>query len=515
MVYPKNCIVIDIGNEQIKIADLTRGKDNVKIHQYAIVPTPKNSIHDGLISDKVAINNVIKAVLKEKKIKNKRVVFTISSSKIITREVDFPALKPNKLRPIVENSAHEYFPVNLSDYSMDYVVTDTIDNNGEKSLKINIIAASNSLVNEYVELANLLDLKLVGIDYAGNSLTSFIVKENLPGNSMILDMGSDSTMVSVMVNNVLKFNRNLTNGTGLLLDCIMGHFEANQAEAVRISKERPLLNIDQDNNPYLSNDVTSAMNQILGAVMRLLDYYSSRNTEKIEKIYIVGGGANIYGIEDYIEKYFGIPTKKLSNFKSVKGGKGLPENEIYFANVLGAAFSSINLVPKTIAASVKTHSNIRISYLLVLLVVVALGAWTFMFNTNIKTLQKQKAKLEQDIAAAEEVTKIKEEYQALEKRLDFRNEFLLGTVSTSEIFMQVIETMENEMPSDVFYLGLNDTGTSLEINCVAKDKMTVAKFIDTLKGMGTFSDIYVPSISETATEEGGSSFVAFSVSCKY
>lgn len=515
MVYPKNCIVIDIGNQQIKLAHISRGKVNVKIHDFAVIPTPRDSIQDGMIIDKAALSNVIKIVLKDKKIKNKRVVFTISSSKIITREVDFPDLKPNKLRPIVENSAHEYFPVNLSEYSLDYVVTDTIENNEEKTLKINIIAASNNLLNEYVELANLLDLKLVGIDYAGNSLTHFIKKEKLPGNSLILDMGSDSTMVSVMVNDVLKFSRNLPNGTRLLLDCIMGHFEANQIEAVRISKERPLLNIEQDNNPYLSNDVTSAMNQILAAVMRLLDYYSSRNSEKIEMIYIVGGGANIYGIEDYIEKYFSIPAKKLSRFNSIKTAEGLNDQEIYFANVIGASFSEVNLLPKTIAASEKKSSNIRISYLLVLLVVVALGAWYFMLNANIKTLEKQKARLEADIAAAEEVQKIKTEYQELEKRLEFRNKFILETVSTSEIFISVIETMEKEMPSDVFYLALNDTGTSLEINSIAKDKMTVAKFIETLKGMGTFSDIYVPSISETATEEGGDSFVAFSVSCKY
>lgn len=515
MVYPKNCIVIDIGNEQIKIADIIRGKDNVKILQYAIIPTPPNSINDGLILDKVTLNNAIKATLKEKKIKNKRAVFTITSTKIITREVDFPDLKPNKLRPIVENNANEYFPVNLNDYNLDYVVTDTVENNGEKTLKVNIIAAASSLVQEYVELAGLLDLKLVGIDYTGNSLTSFIVKEKLTGCSMILDMGSESTMVSVMVNDVLKFNRNLTFGTGLLLDCIMGHFEVGQTEAVRISKERPLLNIEQDNNPYLSNDVTSAMNQILSGVMRLVDYYSSRNPDKIESIYIVGGGANIYGIEEYIEKYFGIPTKKITNFKSVKGSIGFSDNEMYFANVIGAAFSEINLVPKAIAASVKSHSNIRTSYLLVALVVVALVAWFIMLQGKNMSLQKQKAQLEKEIAAAEEVQKIKAEYQELEKRLVFRDLLFLNSISTSEVFIPLIETMEKEMPSDVFYLSLNDTGISLEISCIAKDKMTVAKFIESLKGMGTFSEVYVPSITETATEGEGNSFVTFTVSCKY
>ncbi|PKM96173.1 MAG: hypothetical protein CVU84_00190 [Firmicutes bacterium HGW-Firmicutes-1] len=514
MVYPKNCLIIDIGNDQIKIADLKRNKDNVKVNQFAIIATPVNCINDGIILDKVTLNNTIKAVLKEERFKNKRVVFTITSSKIITREVDFPNLKPKKLRPIVENNAAEYFPVNLSEYILDYVVTDTVEVDGEKSLKVSIIAALTGLVQEYVDLADLMDLKLVGIDYAGNSLTNFIKKEKLKGSSMILDMGSESTMVSVTVDDVLKFNRNLSFGTGLLLDCIMNHFEVNQSEAIRISKERPLLNIEQDENPYLSNDVSSSMNQILNGVARLVDYYTSRNQDKIQTIYIVGGGANIYGIEEYIEKFFGIPTKRISDFKSAKGNHNFNNVELFFSNVIGSAFSEINLVPKTIAQGVQSQSRKRTSLLLVVLVAVSLvAAFALLQGKNIG-LERRKAQLEKDIAEAQEVQLIKTDFEKITKRVEFREKILEVSKSTSEYFVAVLETMEQEMPSDVFYLAMSDTGTSIEINCIAKDKLTVAKFIETLKGMG-FKDVYVPNITQTNTEDESKNFVSFSVSCKY
>lgn len=515
MVYPKNCLVIDIGNEQIKIADLTRGGGVAKISQFAMIATPENCINDGVILDKVSLNNVIRPVLKGGKFKNKNLIFTISSTKIITREVDFPDIKSKKVRTIILNSASEYFPVNLNDYILDYVVTDSVVIEGQKTLKINMIAALASLIEEYVALADLLDVKLAGIDYTGNSLTNFLKKEKFEGTSMVLDIGSESTMVSIMTEGVSRFNRNLMYGTGLLLDCIMNHFEVDANEAVRISRERPLLSIEQDDSPYLSNDVSSAMNQILNGVSRLVDYYASRNTEKITRVYIVGGGGNINGIEEYIEKFFNIPAKVIKNFKSAtyKGLQDFSSVEVYFANVIGATFSEVNLLPKNLAEKEAVNSRKRTAFLLVILVAVMLIAIYIMEQGKIVNLQNKKNQLEIDIAGAKEAQEIKIELDTVTNRVNFRQALLEASKSSSEQFISVLELMEEQMPTDVFYLGMVDTGESIEINCIAKDKMTVAKFIEALKGMD-FSEVYVPGITETDSE-GGNTYVSFSISCKY
>lgn len=515
MVYPKKCIYIDIGNVQIKLADITRG-NKVKINQFAIVATPEKCLLDGVILDRVRLNDVIKAALKANNFKNKNVIFTISSSKIITREVDFPSIKSKKIKTIVLNNATEYFPVNLEDYVLDYVVTDTVIIEGEKLLKLNLIAALSSLVEEYITLANLLEVKLIGIDYTGNSLTNFLKKEKVEGNSMVLDMGSQSTTVSIMVNGVSKFSRNLSFGTGILLDCIMNHFEVDLDEAIRISKERPLLSIQQDDNPYLSNDVSSAMNQILNGVSRLADYYTSRSTDKITQVYIIGGGSTIFGIEEYIEMFFNLPTQKISHFKCIqdKNTQNFSNFEMYFANIIGAAYSEINLLPKYFAEKEVVQSRKRTAFLLVLLVAILLMAVYVTQQGKISATQHQKEQLEADIADAQAFQNIKTELAQLTKEADFRQRILDASASSSEHFVEIIETMEQQMPSEVFYLNIADTGISLELDCVAKDKMTVARFIEMLKSMG-FSDVYVPTIKEVSTENIEDTYVSFSVSCTY
>lgn len=515
MAYPKNCLIIDIGNEQIKIAEVIRGTNTIKINNFDVIQTPENSINDGMLLDKMNIGNLIKATLKEQKMSCKQVVFTVSSSKIITREVELPDLKPNKLKTIVTMNASEYFPVNLNDYVLDFYIIDKVVSDGETKLKVNLVAALSSVIDEYIGLADLIGLKIAGIDYTGNSLNNFAKKEKLEGNYMLLDIGSDSTMVSIVADHVPKFNRNLLYGTSLLIDCIKSHFEVDDVEAIRISKERPLLSAENDNNPYLSSDVSTSMNQVLNGVTRLVDYYASRNQEKIATIYIVGGGANIFGVTDYVEKFFNIPTKKLEDITSAiyKGNKNFQSVSPFFANVMGAAFSDINLTPRRIAEKASVQTKIRTYFLLVCLVVISLVGIYILLSSQNSQLESRRDTLKQDIEKAQAIQEIKKQYDDLNLRAEFRKRIITESTGSSEFFVDILEKMETTIPENVSYLNIVDTEVGLEINCVARDKMTVAVLISVLKELG-FTIVNVPDITESIDDTGETS-VSFSVSCVY
>lgn len=516
MLFPKKCLSIDIGNDQIKIADVVRSGETVKIIDYAIIGTPKDCLNDGMVINKTALSDAIKGAIKENKLKTKEIIFTIASSKIITREVNFPILKPKKLKTIIDMNASEYFPVNLNDYTLDFTVIETVEVDGEKSLKVNIIAALSELIEDYVAVADLANLKIAGIDYAGNSMINFAKREKLEGTNIILDMGSESTMVSIVSDGVMKFNRNLLYGSRLLLDCIKKHFEVDYEEAIRISNERPLLNINANDNPYLSNDVTGAMNQILNGISRLIDYYTSRNDANFRSIYIVGGGANICEIEEYIENFFNIRTKTISPFKSgvYKGNKDFSIVEINFANVIGACFSNISLVPKSLLERTKKQTQKRTGFLFALLLIISVAMIIYFKIADINRLEDRKEKLLSDIEAAKAIDTIKNEYDMINNKATFRQQIMDASTSTTEQFNAVLEVMEETMPNEVFYLNMVNTEEEITINCIARDKMTVAKFIETLKQSG-FSSVYVPGISTIGDGEDEDSFVSFSITCKY
>ena len=56
----------------------------------------------------------------------KNVVFTLSSTKVASREVMLPPLKDNRIQAVVETNASDYFPVDMSSYCIAHTLLERL-----------------------------------------------------------------------------------------------------------------------------------------------------------------------------------------------------------------------------------------------------------------------------------------------------------------------------------------------------------------------------------------------------
>lgn len=517
---PKKGLAIDIGSEKIKIIQYHRNKDKLKVLHSVVVSTPTGIISDGLINDKTKLSTIIREELEAANIREKDVVFTVASSKIITREVDLPELKANKLDTLIKMNSDEYFPVNLADYTLDYTIIEHIE--GEpKQVKVNIIAALTSLLSDYHEVAMGASLRLAGIDYAGNSSVSFAMHQKIQGTYMLLDLGSDTTMVTIMNEGVPRFSRNLVYGTRLVNNSIQNHFGVDYAEAVKIAKERVLLSDEAHESDFLSGDVTGAMNQILNGISRLIDYYTSRNKDNLSKVYLVGGGTQIQGIADYVEHFFNIKTEIIKEFHHVTATEEAFRNQnFYFANVVGAVYSKVNLLPKAILNKDKYRAQKRVKYEIALLGILALVVITYLPFAQVQNLNKEKERITTEIETKKIIQPILDEHALVSASRDFREMIYATSNNSSETLVAVFELMEKEIPQGISYLNLVNTETGMMISCVSTDKLTSVNLLKALKALTLddkiiFQKVFIPAISESTSESGESLYYTFSITCDY
>ncbi|MCF8018260.1 MAG: pilus assembly protein PilM [Vallitaleaceae bacterium] len=521
MNYPKRGLSIDIGNEKIKIVDYVRNKDTIKIGHSLLLDTPENAISDGVISGVTDIGDVISAALREKGIKTKDVIFTVASSKIITREVDLPDLPVKKLNTLIRMNADEYFPVNLAEYTLDYRIIDRVDHGDGLQAKVNLVAALSTLMDGYVELAESLNLRVRGIDYGGNSIINFASHLDIDDTYMLLDLGSDSTMVTVMSKKVVKFNRNLVYGTKVINNSIQNHFGVDLKEAMKIAAEQSILTYEPETNDFLSNDVSSALNQILNGVSRLMDYYASRNKDSIEHIYIVGGGTGINGIAAYIERYFNMTCTILSeNPRVVASDDSYVKNSVYYANAIGAIYSEMNLLPIHVLNKDKLKVSKRLKIELALLAFALVAVAVYLPYMGLRNLEKEKESLLAEIEEKQIAEVVLEDYNRTMTSLAFHESIMTTSSSSTEIMADLLEKMEAEIPTSVSYLTMNNSEEGILISCIASDKLTMVNFITILKNMTlndepVFSQVYVPSFNEVEGSTAGNSYYAFSIACDY
>lgn len=519
MSYPKKGLTIEVGNEKIKVIQYQRNKNRAKIEKTILLNTPDRAIEDGNLIEVESLAELIKEGLKANGIKTKSCVFTIASSKIITREVDLPDLPAKKLDALIHMNASEYFPVNLADYTIDYRIVEHLQGE-EKQVHVNIVAIMTSQVEGYLRLSKLAGLNIVGIDYTGNSIVNYAMALGFEGTYMLLDFGSNSTMVTIISEGKVKFNRSLIYGTKIVNNSIQNHFGVNYEEALRILKDQTLLHPEPEKNDYLGSDVTAAMNQILSGVSRLVDYYTSRNKDGLDKIHIVGGGTRIAGIEAYVKSYFNVDAHIVDSVAHVDSkDETYRVNHCFFANTTGAIFSELNLLPKSVLDREKQREQFRVRMEMGILVLLLIGAAMYLPYLTVKGLREEKASIEAEIAAKQVALVKKAEYEQAMIKLGFYEALDKTTGSTTEHMADVLEALEVNMPSDIDFLSMNNTETGMIISCVATDKLVAVNLIKALKELKVddqlvFDKVYMPALASTDAEED-EAYYTFSIACEY
>ncbi len=223
----KKYISVDIGSKKTKIVCGRVKNNTVEIIEYAIIDTPWDSIIDGKIVDFYALNEVLKATLKENKIKGRYLLFIITGTAIISRDVQLPDSTDEELGKILKYEAQQYFPVDLNSYVVDYRPLEKVTTGEGVFIKVQLIAVPQKQVDEYVKFASFLKKEIVSIDIGANSLNRFLFPQSFLENKFqktenasedqgsgvaVLDVGYETIGVSIFNQGVLKFQRNLLNG---------------------------------------------------------------------------------------------------------------------------------------------------------------------------------------------------------------------------------------------------------------------------------------------------------------
>ena len=98
-------ISIEIGNAVTRIVQMDYQTKHPKIYRHTTIPTPEGCINDGYINleNPALAEDIKKALSSERMGGTKNVIFTIASSKILTREVMLPPIKANSIAAITHN----------------------------------------------------------------------------------------------------------------------------------------------------------------------------------------------------------------------------------------------------------------------------------------------------------------------------------------------------------------------------------------------------------------------------
>lgn len=508
-------LTITIGNDYTKISEVLYSSHKL-VHVYfsKSIPTPQDCVEDGQIRDVPAVANAIKETIYNEGILTKDVIFSIQSNKIVSKEILIPHMKDNLIMGYINTNATEYFPVNIDEYVFTYSTLETVLDEDEKKIRMMVMAAPVGIVERYYDIAELLELNVKAVDYVGNSTLQLVKMQVDEAPTLIIQMGDDNTVISILEDKVLQMMRAVPYGRSTVANALMEKKEISYAEAMeKLSTERVLKESFTDND-Y----VTDSLKYLASNISRVMDYYTSKNpSTTIEKAILITEGKPIRAIETLFSYELGMKVNKLEELNRVIAdpslNMSLTELTVYLSNV-GCILNPVNFVPRSALIKAKKGSDSRSTiFVLAGAFVIALAV---VLVPLIQYLSKnsESKKLKSDIKRIEDITVVVDKYHTAKDKYDDVNAFMLYASDPNDDILKFINFLEEEMPSDISITNLSIASGEVTMVCKGSSKETVAAFIVTLKNQSNISGVECNTITE-AVDENDVATVTYAISCRF
>lgn len=487
-------LCMEIGVSVTKIAEMDYMVKKPKVYQCIEVKTPEGAVKDGYLNpDKLeALKTAIKNTLTEKKIRTKRVLFTVFSGKIISREIVLPGVKVHQIGAIIEANISEYFPIELDDYKVSHFLISTIkegENAGKH--KVLVMAMEKELLDAYDRLADELGLHIVDIDYAGNSIVQAAKHSAGAGAVMVVKLEEENALITILQQGTFILQRNV-----------------NQAfirgEDDQINQEEVLENL-------------------VSTMARVADFYVSHDeNNKIEQIYVMGEGSRDQRVMDMMTEHMQLPCRVLDQVRGVTIHKNAEDVPIHlFAAAIGSGISSVGFANEKEKERHETNYVSACLLMLVLFIVLLITLLSLALIPYNTAVQEQKAleKKQETYAPAKVVYDQYQNMKSLYLNVEYGH---LLTEHSNDAILAFLDELEQKLPT---YAELTEF-TSNDEMCVmtmkVADKETAAGVIHILRDFASIEQVIVESIAEESPQTNDevslnttNTTVYFTVNCYY
>lgn len=519
----KKVISIEAGVWLTKVGLVDYKKTLPKIYKAFTFRTPEHAVEDGYIRDKESFAAALIDELEKHGIKERTAVFTLASSKIVTREIQIPQVKEKKVDSIIKLQINDYFPMDVSDYVISHSKMGDIEKDGKKLTKYMLVAVPNSILGNYYSFSEYAGIKIETFDYIGNGAVQ-LLKSFKQSNFIAVQLEEQSTVITIVQDGRIKFQRvtpyGYENTLSSLLDYdifgVSDEYEAYQylmknELAYRMPK---LDDADEESAAALENaveDVRDSLSYYLNVVNTALDYYQSQLGGKIKgEVCLIGDGFRLAGIRKMFENELSLPIHSFdySSFVDTKTSKAHAGEEkvnaIGFLSIVGATIDPIDVKSKEIEDEQSRSKGMHTAY-------VALAACVFLSVVLILTstirqfmaVSHQK-ELDADIAKMSYIEKVyNENRQARESEQKYES-VDASTVTNNEHFLQLLGECESSLPRGTKVRSLQIQGDSISMNITSSKRIQAEKLLVNLKDVELMKNVAVAAIAQSDGEHNSS-----------
>lgn len=300
---------LDIGISKIKAVWLSKEKEVISFNSALAVPTPSPGIQSESPFDHQELAQAVSKLISDAKITANKVSIALPENHIFTKVIEMPILSEKELSSAIYWEAEEHIPAPMETMSLAWsILKRARQSQNEQRMQVLLVAAPNQLIKRYQSILELAGLSIVAVETETLSIIRGLFREPNPPTSVVLNIGSMNTSLSIIQQGAIVFNYSIPLGGVAMTRSISSDFGLNITQAEEYKRTYGLS--DKNLGGKVATAIEPIFINILTELKKAIEFYNERykNESPITQILLTGGSANLPGIDLYFVKNIGIET---------------------------------------------------------------------------------------------------------------------------------------------------------------------------------------------------------------
>lgn len=415
MLGQDRILALDIGASKLVIAEFKAVKPSgLELVDYAVAPLGVDP--DSTADPSAYIVSAIRDILKSSGIRPGPVAISISGQMVFPRYVKLPPVAPDKISQIVRYEAQQNVPFPIDEVVWDYQLV------GQETgdLSVMLVAVKGDVVKNLTDCVEAAGLEPVLVDVSPLALYNAVRYNyaDLPGCTMILDMGARSTNV-VFVEGTRIFSRSIPVAGIAVTKDVMKEFELSFEEAEQLKVAHAFVGFGGAYEGHevgvadrTSKIVRNVMTRLHAEVTRTINFYRSQQGGSQPSMVLLAGGCSIIPhANTFLREKLKVDVDFLNPFRNVAVSPHVSSEKIgaelhLLGEVVGLALRrslscpvEINLMPPDLVARKAFHRRLpffAMAAVGLILTMLVFGAFLHRMRSMAESqLEKVKARITQ------------------------------------------------------------------------------------------------------------------------
>ncbi len=306
----KSYLGVKIDQNRLNIVEV----NNHNVQRYVYAEIPEGMIENDSIISYSGIEDLLVQVLKENKIRTKKVCFVLQESDVLIKKMSMPAVTERQLEMNLPYEFKDYITEDKDQYIYDYAIT-KINKEDDKVVSLELIGAAvlASTMDAYKRMFRNAGLKLVQAmpqELAIANALDVYYPQFEQSDAAILALNHNTSTIYLYHNGIFDTNRTMDAGFAALSQRAAQILDRD----VHVAQSYVLQNVDNiQNHP----DLQDTYGNIAVDVMRSINYYTYENRDNtLDTLYVTGEGSQILPLIQTLAETISLRVVQIDNLVS-------------------------------------------------------------------------------------------------------------------------------------------------------------------------------------------------------